>query len=60
MQSAAGMQLSIVVYHAISKWCMHSMQSIVGMQLVAGMHDSIIDMYGMQQVVGMQSVVDMQ
>ena len=48
LQSAVGMQLSVVVYHAISKWHMHSMQSIVGMQLVAGMHDSVIDMYGMQ------------
>ena len=36
---------------------MHGMQSIVGMQLVAGMHDSVVDMHGMLSVVDMQTKV---
>ena len=49
LQSAVGMQLSLVVCYAISKWHMHGMQSIVGMKSLVDMHaDSVVNMHGMQ------------
>ena len=48
LESAVGMQLSVVVCYAISKWHMHGMQSIVGMKSLVDMHDSVVNMHGMQ------------
>ena len=43
LQSAVGMQLSVVGCYAISKWHMHGMKSLVDMHA-----DSVVNMHGMQ------------